>query len=206
MSALHCPATLLLARHAEAEYDDHRVADLGGSLTPLGRRQARALGESLRDRRVAQVYTSPMARAVQTAEIAAAVLDVHVSVREDLREWSVGDLAGTPYEPGLFSRWYDAWLAGDHEARVPGGESGTELLRRTTAELAAIGDAHPGETVLVVSHAGVLELAAPWLATNLRADHARRRPLAHAAVVELAVDADGWLARAWDNETPSAPR
>jgi len=45
---LHCDATLLLARHAEAEYDGPLVGDRGGSLTVRGRQQARALGESLR--------------------------------------------------------------------------------------------------------------------------------------------------------------
>jgi probable phosphoglycerate mutase len=79
MSDLQCAATLLLAGQAEAEEGAR------GRLTDRGRRQARALGEGLRDRRVAMVYTGPVPRAMQTAEIAAAVLGVGVRVRSGLR-------------------------------------------------------------------------------------------------------------------------
>ena len=75
MSDLFCAATLVVARHGQAAYDVPDVAsDDGGWLTPDGRQQARALGESLRDRRIASVWCSDMTRAVQTAEIAAGVL------------------------------------------------------------------------------------------------------------------------------------
>jgi probable phosphoglycerate mutase len=78
MSDLQCAATLLLASQAEVEHDAQ------GGLTDRGRRRARALGERLRDRRVAMVYTSPVPRAVQTAETVAAVLGVGVRVRDGL--------------------------------------------------------------------------------------------------------------------------
>jgi probable phosphoglycerate mutase len=194
---LHCAATLLLARHAEAEYEDELVADRGGSLTVTGRRQARVLGESLAGRRVAWVYTSPMARAVQTAEIAAGVLGLHVSVREGLREFAVGDHAGRPFRENMFAASYDAWLAGDEQARVPGGESGAEVLARMAAELAGIADLHPGETVLVVSHGGVLGYAVPHLAVNLPGGFAGEWPLGYADLVEAAADADGMVVRGW---------
>ena len=58
MTALQCATTLILARHGEAEYEIKEWADEGGSLTPLGRHQAAALGESLVGRRVAHVWTS----------------------------------------------------------------------------------------------------------------------------------------------------
>jgi 2,3-bisphosphoglycerate-dependent phosphoglycerate mutase len=62
--------TILVARHAEAEYETHHWVDAGGSLTVDGRGQAAALGTGLADREVAHVWTSTYARAVQTAEIA----------------------------------------------------------------------------------------------------------------------------------------
>ena len=84
MSDLQCPARIVLARHGEAEYESPLLHDHGGSLTLTGRAQARALGDRLRDERIAHVYTSSLARAVQTGELAAAVLGVEVTVREDL--------------------------------------------------------------------------------------------------------------------------
>jgi broad specificity phosphatase PhoE len=90
MSDLFCAATLLIARHAEAEYDSPLLSDSGGSLSLTGREQARKLGRSLRDARIAMVYCSPMAPAVQTAEIIAAELGAMVRVRDDLLERSMG--------------------------------------------------------------------------------------------------------------------
>src|SRR6478735_8890928 len=95
MSSLHCAARVLVARHGEAEYETDLCSDDGGSLTPLGRKQARELGVSLQGERVARVWTSSLSRAVQTAEIVAGVLGVDVVVREGLREYGVGALAET---------------------------------------------------------------------------------------------------------------
>ena len=46
MSSLHCPARIFVARHGEAEYETDLCTDDGGSLTALGRRQARDLGRA----------------------------------------------------------------------------------------------------------------------------------------------------------------
>ena len=53
MSDVHCPARIIVARHGEAEYETPEMNAAGGSLTALGREQARDLGERLRQERVA---------------------------------------------------------------------------------------------------------------------------------------------------------
>lgn len=83
MSDLQCAATLLITRPGDAA--------LG--LTPRGRKEARRLAESLRSARLATVYCSDAARAVQTAEIVAAALGLSVDVREALRPRSAGESA-----------------------------------------------------------------------------------------------------------------
>ena len=163
MSDLQCAATLLIVRHGET------LEDPGGGLTASGREQARALGRSLRDRRVSIIYSSPMAGAVQTAEIIAAELGVMVRVRDELRELS-------------------------------GGESGKEILERMRGELEAAADLHRGETVLFVSHGGAICVAVPQLALNIPGDYPEGHALDHCALVEVAVDADGWLVRSWADE------
>lgn len=167
MGDLFCPATLIVASHAEATYDVLDVAsDDGGWLTDLGRKQAAALAASLRDRRVAAIWCSDMARAVQTAEIVAAVLGVSVRVRAGLRETSAG-------------------------------ETGEDVVRRVSAELESAADQFRGETMLVVSHGGSISLTVPFLATNVANDFARGRLPANCASCEITADADGWLLRSW---------
>src|SRR6478609_3419986 len=99
MSSLQCAARILVARHGEAEYETELCGDDGGSLTALGRAQARELADLLSGERIARVWTSSLSRAVQTAEIVAASLGVDVVVREGLREYGVGSLAGSA--PGM---------------------------------------------------------------------------------------------------------
>ncbi len=182
-----------MARHGEAEYELSEYADEGGSLTTLGRQQAAALAEALAGRRVAHVWTSTLARAVQTAEIVAARLGVGVTTRLGLREFGVGQHAGTPLDLDPFLQTYLRWLDGELDERVAGAESGREIADRVGAVLREVADAHPGETVLVVSHGGAIGLGVPHLC---RMD-AEQTPLANTATVEVLADADEWVCTRW---------
>ena len=80
-------------------------------------------------------------------------------------------------------------MAGDLDVRLPGGETGREVADRFDEVLREVADAHPGETVLVVSHGGAIGLGVPAIA---RMDAARQR-LGNCDTVERLADADGWV-------------
>src|SRR4029079_11177750 len=128
----------------------------GGSLTALGRKQARDLGERVRSEKVAAVVCSELSRAVQTAEIAAGVLGLPVRVREHLQEYPAGDYLGRPYEHAFFDGMVRSWLAGGLSVGVPGGETGRQTADRVLAVLDDLADEYRGQTALVVSHGGVI--------------------------------------------------
>ena len=186
--------TILVARHADAEYESHHWADEGGSLTTQGRAQASALGDRLAARHITRVWTSTYARAVQTAEIAAAHLGVPVTTREGLREFSVGSLAGSRADDP-FADIYRAWLGGDLDRRLPGGETGAELRFRMHHVLHEIVERHRGETVLAVSHGGLMRLTLPLILTSEPGDPPAR--LGNCSVVEIGVDEHHWTCRHW---------
>jgi len=169
MTDLHCAATIVLARHGEAEYDADAWPDAGGSLTRLGRSQARSLGESLRNRRIATIWTSDLARAVQTAEIAGWILGVDVRVRSPLREFGVG-------RPD---------------------ETADELFARVSGELETLADLSRGETALVVSHGGAIEYTVPRLAANVGDGFVAGEEFGNCATCELRADAAGWVLETW---------
>ena len=91
---------LILARHGQSVSNAVRrfqgVQDV--ALSELGERQAAALGQALRHRRVAAVYTSPLERARRTAEIAVEGLGLSVTQVHELRELSLGDWEGQTVE------------------------------------------------------------------------------------------------------------
>lgn len=201
MTDLQCAARVFVARHGEAVYESELLSDAGGWLSPLGRDQARMLVESVSGERIARVWTSDMARAVQTGEIVAGLLGVDVVVRTGLREFGVGDAAGTTGAPDPFAATFTAWLAGDLTTRIPGAESGEEVVQRYAAVLEEIADEHRGESVLVISHGGVMSMALSALARNLSLSHSRDLPMPNCGVVAMEGDDDGWVARSWAGTT-----
>jgi broad specificity phosphatase PhoE len=201
VSSLMCPATLVVARHADAEYVDTVFSDEGGTLTGLGRTQAAALAESIRDRRIAHVWCSDASRAVQTAEIIAGSLGVGVTTRMGLREIDVGDLTGTPFSIPAICTVTDHWFAGDLGTAFPGGESGTDVVTRYAAALAEISDLHRGETVAVIAHQTASCIALPSLARNVTPSIADRRRLDDGQVAELVIDGDDWALTRWGGES-----
>lgn len=200
MSDLQCAARMFVARHGEAEYESDLLSDAGGSLTELGRSQSAALADALSGERIAHVYTSTMSRAVQTGEIVAARLGVGVTVRHDLREFSVGSHAGQPAEPDPFQPVFEDWLDGRLDTPIPGGESGSQVVDRVRGVLDEVVDRHRGEAVLVISHGGAICTTIPHLALNLDRRFPLSHPLANCDVVELAANSDGWTARTWAGE------
>lgn len=197
VSSLMCPATLVVARHGRAEYQDTVFSDEGGTLTSDGRAQAVALAEEVAHLRVAHVWCSDAARAVQTAEIAAARLGVGVTTRRSLREVDVGDLVGRPFSNDAVCEVTDRWFHGDLSAAFPGGESGHQVVARYAAALAEIADLHRGETVVVVGHENAMSIALPSLARNVTPTVPDRRRLEHCEWAQLVMDDDDWALTRW---------
>lgn len=192
-----CPATLVVARHGDAEYVDAVFSDEGGTLTATGRTQAAALADRVTGRRIAHVWCSDSARAVQTAEIAAARLGVGVTTRKALREIDVGELLGQPFSVAAICAVTDRWFSGDLAAGFPGGETGTDVVARYAATLAEIADVHRGETALVIGHQTAACIALPSLVRNVTASFADRHRLDNGESAVLVVDSDDWALTDW---------
>jgi probable phosphoglycerate mutase len=193
VSDVHCPARILVARHGEAAYETPEMNATGGSLTTLGRAQARDLGQRLASEKVAAVMCSELSRAVQTAEIAAGVLGLPVRVRERLHEFPAGDFLGRPYDPAFFGPMVAAWRSGDLAQGVPGGETGRETADRVLEVLTGVADEFRGETVVVVTHGGVI--LALWGAVAPGSDAGPDQgAVPNGAAYLFEHDADGWRA------------
>lgn len=158
-------------------------------LTTEGRQQAMALGERLKpDGPWAAIYTSPLARAADTAALLAAPLGAPLFPPEpDLREYDFGEWDGlTPAELQAHGFWKA--VSQDPEFAPPGGEGFATAARRLTAALGRIASAHPGQAVVVVTHG--LALAA-GLALMLTSDarNAEHYVLPNGGLALLSVDA-----------------
>ncbi|MDP8911236.1 MAG: histidine phosphatase family protein [Actinomycetota bacterium] len=159
--------TILLARHGETDWNRDRRFQ-GHADPPLnerGREQARELAHKLAGVEVAAVYTSPLRRARETAEIVAAAAGVELRVEPHLREVDVGDWTALTVDEvqQRFPEQYARWRA--HETHGwNGGESYETLGERVVPALLTIGDAHPGATIVAVTHGGPIRAIAGVIA------------------------------------------
>lgn len=193
MSLRHGGVELYIVRHADALPDADEVVDGGydaQALSALGRRQAEALADRLRDLSLAAIYTSPMARAIQTARPTAVSHQLEIQPVEGLREIALGTLesdamaGATPEEVAALLRTRLREIAniavstGSWES-IPGTEPSTLLRARLTTAMDRIIAAHPGERVLIVSHAGAINA---YLASLLGISHDYFFPTANTSV------------------------
>ena len=164
MTALQCATTLVVARHGEAEYEAPTWAEEGGSLTARGRKQAAGLAEELAGRRIAHVWTSDARPCRADRRDRGRPARDRCDHWIGLREFDVGDHRGVSLDEDPFVATYTRWLEGHLDERVPGGETGREIADRFDDVLREVADAHPGESVLVVSHGGAIGLGVPAIA------------------------------------------
>lgn len=194
---------IIFARHGESEANLASVfanrREHAYDLTPAGIAQANALARSLVGAGVTHVYTSPVRRAAQTAAIVAAHLGVPLTEADGLREYDVGDYEGLPYAGDHAWRLerYAAveadWERGARDARHPGGESLAELEDRFLRLMETFLHAHaPSETVVALSHGGLLRVVLPAILPDLHPAQARAQALGYAGRVVAQRQGDRW--------------
>ncbi|MBW2256059.1 MAG: histidine phosphatase family protein [Deltaproteobacteria bacterium] len=155
---------VVLVRHGRTRWN-HERRFLGTTDIPLdevGRRQARSMAAAL-PRPFDCVYTSPLARAMETAEF---LTDQPVE-RMGLRELWQGDLEGLSVSEGYgrYPEFFAAFARDPTHVRVPGGESLGACRDRAVQVMEEIGHAHDsGAVVAVVTHQMVIASVACTLA------------------------------------------
>ena len=156
---------LLLIRHGESEVTVKQI--IGGDLactglSPLGRRQAEALGERWtkgHEPKVDALWASTLPRAIETAELLSPALGgLELHTHPDLVERRPGEADGVGYKE--FSSLFE-WT-GDfhpHLPLAPGGESLAAFSYRTGQALYEVIEQNPGATLMIVCHGGVIDIA-----------------------------------------------
>ncbi len=148
---------IILVRHGETEWN--RVERFRGRadvpLNAAGLAQAEATGRRIAaDVTPAAVYSSPLSRAVVTAEAIAGHFALAVQVHPGLADIDYGEWQGlTPDEAR--ARWPEinhAWYNAPQTARIPGGETLDDLRARAMAAVSELAARHAGQTIVLVGH------------------------------------------------------
>ncbi len=205
------PGRLVLVRHGETEGNVAKVLDTrvpGLPLTERGVAQAKSFAAGLIVP-PARLYSSVALRARQTAEHIESGTGVSSEVLDGVYEVQVGELEGlgTDAAHREFQRVYRSWHLGEIDSRLPGGESGTEVLERYLPVVEQLRADHlaPGSgsgDVLLVSHGAVMRLVAREL-TGVAPPFTTNNHLGNTETIEMVPTADGgWTCVRWGHYTP----
>ena len=148
--------TIYIVRHGQTEWNllgktqGHGNSDL----TPKGIEQAELLADSMTKYPIDYIYSSDLGRAYQTAEIIVNKLNIEVEKTEALREMNFGTWEGRiikdiiEEDPELYKMWRNE----PHLAKIPQGETLSQIKERTDAFIKEINEKYDGKHIVLVTH------------------------------------------------------
>ena len=145
---------LIIIRHGETLWNkEGRVQGISDvELSSVGLEQARLLALSLKDHPISVIHTSPLKRALKTAEIINEFHQKEIHIHDDLMEIDPGDFEGVYYKNLVVSEndFLNKWAANPASVKMPNGESLTQLQERAWRAMEII--INKDENALVVAH------------------------------------------------------
>ncbi len=196
--------TVHFVRHGENRANltrefSHRVVDY--PLTGRGVAQAQATARYFSDKDIAAIYSSPLLRAQQTAEIIGAALKLPVQTVEAFREVNVGALE---LHPPTEEHWalHDGilmdWMSGRASSRFPDGEDLTTLVQRVQEGLCDVLRGYDEREIVIVAHGGILAATIGTFCEGvIPGDPGSLPSIPNCAITRMRLDVRDGVARGW---------
>ena len=146
---------IILARHGETEWNVAEVfrGQIDIDLNETGVKQAELLSGYLSTSAIAAVYSSPLKRALKTAEIIAQPHKLKVNVDPDLIDFNFGKWQGLSHQEvkEKYRDLYATWITHPEQVRMPDGEALEDVSKRVIRVRNKVIENHRG-TVVIVGH------------------------------------------------------
>ena len=200
---LEAATRLLLIRHGETAWN--RATRIQGHtdipLSTLGQVQASRLAEALVDEAIGAIYCSDLSRARQTAQAIADPRNLELKLDSGLRERSFGRFEGLSWQEIEQGYPEDAarWRRREPDFAVGGGESLRVFSERCLAAVRRAAATHPGQTVAIVAHGGVLDCLYR-AAAHVALDAPRSWQLGNATINRLLATPGGFTLVGWNDD------
>jgi broad specificity phosphatase PhoE len=149
---------VLLVRHGQTDWNEEGVfrGRIDVKLNALGRRQAEIIGRVLSEIPLAAVYSSPLSRAMETAECIAAQKHAGVTVQpcSELIDIDFGEWEGMRVTEvkSAYPDVFELWEGHPEKVRIPGAETLQDVRTRMVSGLHAVVSENAGRTMALVSH------------------------------------------------------
>ena len=202
MDADQQPTRILAIRHGETAWNvDGRIqGQLDVPLNDMGRWQVHRLALAVADEDIAAIYSSDLLRALETAQAVARGSGDPVVTDAGLRERGFGTFEGLSYAE-INARWPEMgerWRRRDPTFGAPGGETLNDFYARSIATASRLAALHPGQTIALVSHGGVMDCLYR-AATRVALDAPRSWQLGNASINRLLYTPQGFTLVGWSD-------
>ncbi len=185
---------IILTRKGESEGNIKNVyqgRSFNSHLTERGKNQSKLLAQVLqKDYSLDVIFTSPLIRAQETAEIIAEYIDAPIEPMEELTEMDFGSLEGksTSQVRAIFPEVLKTWRKQPSEAQMPGGEKFTQVLKRAEEAVEKI-KTDERKSGLIVSHDALLR-AMMTILLDKDPDNIWKFELFNCSITEIDLSAD----------------
>lgn len=200
----HGQATRVLAiRHGETAWNvEGRIqGQLDVPLNDTGRWQVHRLALAVADEGVSAIYSSDLLRALETAQAVARGCDRPITTDTGLRERGFGVFEGLSYDE-INRRWpsqAERWRKRDPSFGAEGGETLRQFFERGVGAVTRLAALHPGETIAVVAHGGVMDCLYR-AASRVALDAPRSWQLGNASINRLLYTPQGFTLIGWSDD------
>ena len=146
---------IILVRHGETEWNIKEIfrGRIDIELNETGIKQAELLAEYLSQVEIDAIYSSPLKRALKTAEVIASYHNLDAEIAPGLIDFDYGEWQGLPHQEvkNKYKELYAEWIKNPHRVKMPGGESLNDVRRRAIGVVDDIVSQSEG-TIALVSH------------------------------------------------------
>ncbi|TET86551.1 MAG: histidine phosphatase family protein [Dehalococcoidia bacterium] len=149
---------IIVVRHGQTAWNEGQGERFRGraevELDDKGIKQAGATAARLAQWEAAAIYSSPLKRALSTANILAEPLKLQVQPTEGLIDIDYGRWQGLSLKEAAEddSKLYKLWLKSPHLVTFPQGESLEKVQKRVVSAVESLVPQHPGQSIVLVSH------------------------------------------------------
>jgi len=195
---------IYFVRHGESDANVLRVIsnrNLPHGLTERGQQQVEDLAKVISRISFRQLFSSPVLRAVQTAEILSEKFQIGFELTEALREYDCGIIEGKANAESwaLHRKVREDWIVRHQwESRVEGGESYIDMQNRFVPFIhRLLENGNAEENILLVGHGGLYMCMLPAVLSNVSLDVASTLPFPNTAYVMAETRPEGLVCLEW---------
>ena len=190
---------LVLVRHGQTVQNVAGIAQgwNDSELSDAGRDQVLRLAKRLSHMKASALYSSPLGRAMSTAQAIAEATGLPITTLDDLREMNYGGWEGRSFLDVRREdeETYQRWIA-DEACPCPGGESHNDVRQRLERAFAAMSSPRP----IVVTHGTALRIAVTAL-LELPVMHSRYFAQDNAALNVFVSRSGRWVMKCWNDDS-----